>query len=239
MNVVILMAGGSKDFEAIGYSYPKYLLEVCGEPIIHRIIESLSPFNAKLTFVISKEDNDNSFLASTLKILSPGCTIYQVSSVTKGAVCTALYAIDNIDNDEELLIVNGDQLLVNGVEEAVSTFRHEGKDGGVICFNSVHPRWSYVAVDENGDICETSEKRPISNFATVGYYYFRLGSDFVRSAFNIIRKDVNYKGNYYVCSTYNELILEQKKVGMYLVPKENYISFATSQLYQNYQNKKH
>lgn len=234
MNVIVLMAGPSNDFEEKGYSYPKYLLEINGEPIIQRVIESLRPLDANLSFVIRKEDNDSAYIASTLNILSPECIIYQIGNVTKGATCTSLFAIDSIDNDDELLIINGDQYIKQGIPESISKFRNENLDGGVVCFHSVHPRWSYVSVDEDGYVCETSEKRPISDMATAGCYYFKHGKAFVEAAFNIICKDASYKGNYYVCSTYDELVLSQKKIGIYLIPKDDYLSFATPHLYENY-----
>jgi dTDP-glucose pyrophosphorylase len=234
MNVIVLMAGPSKDFQEKGHAYPKYLLEIGGEPIIQRVIESIEPLQANLSFVIRKEDDDSAYIGSTLKILSPNCNIYKVSNITKGAACSALFAIDAINNGDELLIINGDQYIKKGIPESIGHFRKQSLDGGVICFNSVHPRWSYVALDENGYVCETSEKRPISNLATAGCYYFKKGSDFVEAAFNTIKKDVNYKGNYYVCSTYNELILNQEKVGISMIAKDNYISFATPQLYEHY-----
>jgi len=238
MNVIILMAGPSTDFESRGHAYPKYLLELKGVPIIQRVVETLKPLNAKLSFVIRKEDDDKSFIASTLKILAPESTIYKVSNTTQGAACSALFAIDSINNDDELVVINGDQLIKNGIVEAVADFRKKGYDGGTICFNSVHPRWSFVALDENGLVNETSEKRPISNKATAGFYYFRHGKDFVEAAFDNIRKDVNYNGNYYVCSAFNELILKQQKVGVYEIDKNDYISFATPQMYENYLNHK-
>ena len=238
MNIIILMAGPSKDFEAKGYIYPKYLLEMAGEPIIRRIIESVKPLNANLSFVIRKEDDDKAYLASTLQILSPNCFIYKVGEETKGAVCSALFAIDGINNDDELIVLNGDQLVGKGILEAVDRFRLNDFDGGIVVFRSVHPRWSYVALDENGFVNETSEKRPISDIATAGCYFFRHGKDFVNAAFNIIRKDVNYGDKYYICSTYNELILKQQKVGIYEIDKKDYISFATPQLYENYLNHK-
>lgn len=234
MNVVVLMAGPSKGFEEKGHIYPKYLLEINGEPIIQRVVESLKPLEGNLSFIIRKEDNDKSYIGSTLNILSPGCTIYKVSDITKGAVCSALFAVDSINNEDEFLIINGDQLIRNGIAEAVDEFRRKGEDGGIIVFRSVHPRWSFVAVDEEGYVNETSEKRPISDMATAGCYYFRQGKDFVEAAFNTIRKDVNYNGNYYICSTYNELVLSQKKVGIYKIPSKDYVSFATPQMYENY-----
>jgi hypothetical protein len=62
-----------------------------------------------------------------------------------------------------------------------------------------------------------AEKKPISQNATVGIYYWRKGSDFVRSAEAMIHKDIrvgqafNGKGEFYVAPSFNELILEGKK----------------------------
>lgn len=234
MNIVILMAGPSKGFEEKGHIYPKYLLEMNGEPIVQRVVESLKPLKANPSFIIRKEDDDKAYIGSTLNILSPGCSIYRVSNITKGAVCSALFSIDSINNDDELLIINGDQLIRNGIVEAIAEFRRKKEEGGIIVFRSVHPRWSFVSVDEEGHVNETSEKRPISDMATAGCYYFRHGKDFVEAAFNTIRKDVNYNGSYYICSTYNELILSQKKVGVYKILPKDYVSFATPQMYENY-----
>ena len=35
-------------------------------------------------------------------------------------------------------------------------------------------------VDEQGLVTEVYEKNPISDIATVGYYYYKKGSDFVK-----------------------------------------------------------
>lgn len=237
MNIVVLMAGASTSFAEKGYMYPKYLLDYKGKPIVQHVVDSLKPLNANLSFVILKEDDDKAFIASTLQILAPEARVYKVNKQTKGAVCSALFAIDSINNDDELLIINGDQLLTSELVESIQEFRVKQYEGGIIAFRSVLPRWSFVALDEQGLVCETSEKRPISDLATAGCYYFRHGKDFVEAAYNIIRKDENYSGNYYICSTYNELILKQQKVGVHEMPMEHYLSFATPQLYEENKRK--
>lgn len=228
------MAGPSKDFEEHGHAYPKYLLDMDGEPIIQKVIECLNTLDAELSFIVRKDDDDKAYIGSTLKILAPNANIYSVNTLTQGAVCSALFAIDCINNDNELVILNGDQFIKCGINEALNNFRNRNLDGGIITFSSIHPRWSYVALDENKFVNETSEKRPISNMATAGFYYFKHGNDFVNAAFDTIRKDVNYDGKYYICSTYNELVLCQKRVGVFNINKEDYVSFATPQLYENY-----
>jgi dTDP-glucose pyrophosphorylase len=91
---------------------------------------------------------------------------------------------------------------------------------------------------ELGLVVQTSEKRPISNVATAGIYYYKRGLDLVESCFSVLKKDVQLNGSYYISSTFNELILRQKKVGVYKIDKKEYISFATTQMYENYINKK-
>lgn len=234
MNILILMAGAAKDYEEKGFSYPKYLIEVQNKPIIQRIIESLENVGDKITCIIRKEDQEKYFFGDTLKILCPKCNIIEVAGDTKGAVCTALFAIDEINNDDELLILNGDQLIKADIAPAISDFRNRNLDGGLITFNAVHPKFSSVLLDENNLVVQTSEKRPISNMASTGCCYFKKGSDFVGAGFSVIEKDVNTQGQYYISSTFNEMILNQRKIGIYEIPKKDYISFSSYQMYENY-----
>lgn len=144
------------------------------------------------------------------------------------------FCIEEINNDEELLVINGDQLIKANIYSAIADFRNRKLDGGIITFKSVHPRWSFVALDADHLVTETSEKRPISDNATAGCYYYAKGCDFVKSCFAVIEKDANTQGIYYISSTYNELILEQKKIGIYEIPRKDYISFSNYQMYESY-----
>lgn len=234
MNILVLMAGTAKDFEDKGYSYPKYLMEIQSKPMVQRIIESLERVGEKITCIIRKEDQEKYFFGDTLKVLCSKCKIVEIAGNTKGAVCTALFAIDEINNDEELLILNGDQLIKTDIAPAIADFRSKSLDGGIITMRAVHPKYSFVLVDEDGYVVQTSEKRPISNMASTGCCYFRRGSDFVESSFSVIEKDVQTQGAYYISSTFNEMILNQKKIGIFEIPRRDYISFANYQMYENY-----
>lgn len=234
MNILILMAGNATDFGEKGYSYPKYLIEVQNKPIIQRIIESLETVGDNITCIIRKEDQDKYFFGNVLKIISPKCKVIEVAGDTKGAVCTALFAIDAINTDEELLILNGDQLIKTDIAPAIEDFRNRKLDGGIVTMSAIHPKYSSVLLDENNFVIQTSEKRPISNIASTGCCYFKHGSDFVNSAFSVIEKDVNTQGMYYISSTFNEMILNQMKIGIFEISKKDYISFSTYQMYENY-----
>ncbi len=232
MNIVILMAGSEKDFSEKGF--PKYLIEIQNKPIIQRTIESLENVGDNITCIIRKEDQDKYFLGDTLKILCPKCNIVEIAGDTKGAVCSALFAIDAINNEEELLILNGSQLIKTDIAPAIEDFRKRNLDGGIVVINAVSPKYSSVLLDENGFVIQTSEKRPISNVASTGCCYYKHGSDFVNAAFAVIEKDVNTQGVYYISATFNEMILDGKRIGVFEISKKDYLTFSSYQMYEDY-----
>ena len=56
------------------------------------------------------------------------------------------------------------------------------------------------------------KKNPISNIATVGIYYWASGKDYVKSAEQMIKKNIRVNNEFYVCPTFNELISMGRKV---------------------------
>ena len=59
-------------------------------------------------------------------------------------------------------------------------------------------------------VTEVAEKKPISNIATCGIYWYRRGSDFVKYADQMIEKDIRVNGEFYIAPVYNELIKDGK-----------------------------
>jgi len=235
MNILVLLAGNSAEFFNKGYLYPKYLTEIQGKPLVEYVIKSYEALkNSNFIFTVLKEDCDRFHLNNVINLLIPEAKIINIEEVTKGAACTALLAIEDINNDKPLLIVNGDQILDVNFARVMDSFNQQNLDGGIITFDSVHPRWSYVRLDENNFVIEAAEKRPISKHATAGVYYFRKGSDFVDSAMNMIEKDANINNLYYVCPSYNEMILKQQNIGIYNINREQYISVATPEDISNF-----
>ena len=105
---------------------------------------------------------------------------------TKGAACSCLLAINHIPPDDPLIVANADQIIDWDLNAVLSYFEEGDFDAGTICFESVHPRRSYVAVDEQGEVVEAAEKKPISRNAIAGFYYYRRGSDFIQAAMKSI-----------------------------------------------------
>lgn len=214
MNIVVPMAGAGSRFEKAGYSFPKPLIEVKGQPMIAKVVENLD-LQGTYIFLVQKAHYDQYNLESLLKMIAPGCKIVQIDGVTEGAACTVLKAKEFIDNDEQLIIANSDQWIKWNSFETISSFNDA--DGGILTFKSVHPKHSFAKVNGYGFVTEVAEKNPISSDATVGIYHWKRGSDWVKYAEQMIEKNIRTNNEFYVCPVYNEAIQAGLKIKAGLV----------------------
>ena len=214
MNVLIPMAGAGSRFEKAGYTFPKPLIEVNGKPMIQVVVENLN-IDAKHIFIAQKSHCEKYNLKNMLSAISPGCEIVEVDGVTEGAACTTLLAKQFIDNDEPLLTANSDQFVEWDSNKFMYSMVADSVDGGILTFNSTHPKWSYVKLSDNGFVSQVAEKNPISDTATVGIYYWKKGSDYVRYAEQMIEKNKRFNNEFYVCPVFQEAVDDNKKIKIY------------------------
>jgi len=227
MNILIL-AAGSVNFNADDCHYPLCLTELNGIPLIERLINSCRTVgDAEYTVALREQDIRRCHLDNVIKLLVPDSHIISITDITQGAACTALLAVRYINNDEELLILNGNELLEVDFSLVINHFRMHQLDAGTVVFPSIHPRYSYVRVNHDELVIEAAEKNPISRHATAGFYWFRHGKDFVRAAQNMIRKNESLNDAFYICPSFNELILEQARIGVYPVMGHQYHPLKT------------
>lgn len=218
LNVLIPMAGAGSRFQAAGYTFPKPLIEVKGKPMIQVVVENLN-IDANFIYVVQKEHREKYNLDTLLNLITPGCKIVETDGMTEGAACTALLAKEFIDSDAPLFFANSDQFVEWDSNEFLYKMNETNVDGGIVSFKATHPKWSFAKVDENGFVTEVAEKNPISDIATVGYYYYKHGSNFVKYAEQMIEKDVRVNGEFYICPIFNELIADCKKIKTFDIPK--------------------
>lgn len=238
MNVLIPMAGPSVFYEETTHHFPKPLLEINGKPMIQWVTENLSSITTakQFIFLVKRADCERFYLDNTIRLLlGDRAKIIPVEGETKGAACSCLLAINLINTDEPLLISNGDQIITHDLNAIISNFETEKWDGGLVCVDSVHPKWSYALTDHTGKVIQTAEKEPISRNAIAGLYYFKKGKDFVESSFRMIRKNVNTNGNYFIAPSYNEMILQNRRVGIFRINTDEYFSFYSPKKMQEFE----
>lgn len=207
------MAGRGSRFQEAGYAFPKPLIDVHGKTMIEVVVDNLRPkVPHRFIFICQREHYEKYDLYNILKKATNNqFEVVQISGVTEGAACTVLCAAKYIDSDDDLLIANSDQYIDGGVDVFLTKAQSKG-DGLIMTFSASHPKWSYARVDGSGRVVEVAEKKVISPNATVGIYYYKHGHDFVYAAQEMIKKNIRYNNEFYVCPVYNELILSGQKI---------------------------
>ena len=218
LNVLIPMAGAGSRFEKAGYTFPKPLIDVKNKPMIQVVVENLN-IKANYIYIVQKSHREKYNLDTLLNLITPGCKIVEVDGLTEGAACTALLAKEFINNNKPLFFANSDQFVEWDSNEFMYKMNETEADGGIVTFEATHPKWSFAKVDEKGLVTEVAEKNPISNIATVGYYYWKQGSDFVKYAEQMIEKDIRVNGEFYVCPVFNEAVADCKQIRTFNINK--------------------
>jgi HAD superfamily hydrolase (TIGR01509 family) len=218
MNVLIPMAGAGSRFQQAGYTFPKPLIDVEGKPMIQVVVENLN-IDANYIYVVQKSHREKYNLDTLLNLITPNCKIVEVDGLTDGAACTALLAKEHINNEHPLFFANSDQFVEWDSTEFMYKMNETNSDGGIVSFRATHPKWSFAKIDENGFVTEVAEKNPISDIATVGYYYWKNGSDFVKYAEEMIEKDIRVNNEFYVCPVFNQAIEDGKQIRTFDIPK--------------------
>lgn len=209
LNVLIPMAGAGSRFEQAGYTFPKPLIDVKGKPMIQVVVDNLN-IDANYIYVVQKAHREKYNLDTLLNLITPNCKIVETDGLTEGAACTALLAKEYIDNDSPLFFANSDQFVQWDSNEFLYKMNETQADGGIVTFKAIHPKWSFAKVDDRGYVTEVAEKNPISDKATVGYYYWKNGSDFVKYAERMIELNKRVNNEFYVCPVFNEAIADSK-----------------------------
>lgn len=239
LNILIPMSGQNL-FDSAEYQYPKPLIEINGKPLIELVTECLETIkeDKRFIFIVNASDCQRHNLDSVLHLITNDkAIIIRLEKETKGAACSALMAIEYINNDDALLISNSDHIFEYDLNNVISEFNAKEVDVGTVCFDSVHPKWSFVRLDSQNKIIETAEKRPLSRNAIAGLYFFRRGADFISAAMRAIEKDAHLNGQFYISSTLNELVLEDRDMVIYNIPNSVYHNFYSPHKLKEYEER--
>lgn len=217
MNILIPMAGLGSRFLTKGFQTPKPLINVNGQIMIIRAIESLGIKDAKYLFVISKNQYTETIKEEIRKHVT--CEFIEIDYITEGPASSALLFEQQINNDEELIIANCDQIMEWDADLFLMNARCY--DGAIVTYYATTDKNSYARIDRQGHVVEIREKQVISNISLNGIHYWKKGNSFINSARAMIEVDDRApNGEFYVGPTYNYMIKENLKVGIYHIPNQ-------------------
>ncbi|MFP4656568.1 MAG: NTP transferase domain-containing protein [Candidatus Woesearchaeota archaeon] len=203
---LITMAGNGKRFNEEGYQLPKPLIEVDGEPMIYRVIDSL-PASEKWIFVVRQEHIEEYNIDKILKNKMPGAIIETDKDLMGGAsiFCAEKY----LEPDEDVLIAGCD----NGVVFNKDRFEElkDEKYGCILWTFTRDPRisdspelWGYAALARDDKTIEDiSVKVPISadpyeDHAVTAIFHIRSAELLYKAIRLMVQKEIKTKGEFYL-----------------------------------------
>lgn len=227
-NYLIPAAGMGSRFAKAGWHAPKPFIDIDGRMMIEHVIDSLVPKDKAAKVVLQKDHAKNN-TESVQALRHRNVKLLFLDGLTKGTACTVLEAAELFDNDAPLLIANSDQIVNFDCQAFIEDCIARDLDGSILVFKDENrdPKWSFAKIDDVGHVSEVAEKRAISNLATVGIYFFRKGSHFIKAAMDMIIENDRVNNEFYTCPVYNYAIKRGQKIGIYEVDAKDMHGLGT------------
>ena len=182
MKCVILAAGYATRLYPLTENFPKPLLEVAGKPILDWLIDDMASTGMVEEYiVISNHKFAHIFEEwaakksdATIRVIDDGTT----SNETRlGAVKDIQFAIEQLQLDDDLLVMAGDNLL----DFSLGEFMRYGKEKNATCVMRYYEasearlhKTGVIEIDANDGILSFEEKpaQPKSHWCVPAFYYY-------------------------------------------------------------------
>lgn len=210
IQIVLPMAGKGRRFKEEGIYDPKPLIDVAGLPMIKRATMSLSFFDLinphNIICVVRQDDVKQHNIGARLEaIFSDEINIVEEDRPI-GAATSVLAAKHLIRNDSRLIVMDCD-IAFRSIEYESKILQNDKTiDGMIPIFLCEGSKWSFSRFEENRRIVEIAEKNRISDYANIGFYYFKKGSFFIDYAERVLYRKGAILGEYYISLVYKEMI---------------------------------
>lgn len=233
------MAGEGSRFRNAGWTTPKPLIMLHGQPLFKHAISSVEADGVamKYSFIVRHEHITEYGIDKGIKDFLPDANVFSVMHTTRGAVETCLVAESAIADDDAVIVMDCDlefrsKRFIDIISRRLQQSADKAEGGALVSFESHEPRYSYAAIDDNGLVTRTAEKEVISNHALCGAYFFSTGQRFKEIAHRLLDEPDFKKPEYYVSLLYNYMLQDGEKVE--LAPMEEYYSYGTPEELQRY-----
>ena len=250
MNILIPMAGAGARFFEKGYLTHKPLLPLTSRhnletvPLVVAAVRDLpvdlEREDVNLLFIVRDfhiaDDVDRKILAYL-----PNAQFIVIDALTDGQARTCLYAREQFDTDEALMIAACD----NGMDVSCELFMTQTHQADALIFTfrgneavTEKPESYGWVQTENERVTSVSIKRPLStrpmeDHAVVGAFWFKRGRDFFSAADQMIENDDRINGEFYVDQVFQYLL--SGKCNVSVVEIERYLCWGTPEDYEIYE----
>ena len=211
INVVITMAGRGSRFYDAGYKVPKYEIIAHERSLFEWSMLSLKNFlksDSRVIFVCLEENNSSEFVLRQTKVLGlSDVHIIELKELTDGQA-TSTYLSRELWNPEWPLLIYNVDTYVKPEALRPGDIR-PGSDGWVPCFQVPGNHWSFVKLGDDGWAVDLAEKQRISDFASIGLYWFSRAGRYVELYDRFFSDPKNLvRGEKYIAPIYRQLLTE-------------------------------
>lgn len=221
--VLIPMAGAGARFAQAGYTVPKPMIEVSGQPMVIAAARDL-PTAERHVFVLRHDLPGVATISQQILEAYPDAHLVMLEQLTGGQAETCLLALDTVDPDAPLTIGACDNGLLYDAARFEAMMADPAVDvivwGGRGHVAARRKPKSYGWIDATEDrIMKVSVKEPLRDPANdpvvVGAFTFKRARDFKVAAERMIARDGRVNGEYYVDTCINDALAMGLNVRMF------------------------
>ena len=244
MQIVIPMSGFGERFRRAGYTVPKPLIEVDGRPIIGHVID-LFPSETEFIFICNEEhlSKPEYRMAQILEELCPTGRIVGIAPHKLGPI-NAVRQVEHLLDPNRPVIVNYCDFTCYWDWKHFKSFvANTACAGAIPAYKGFHPHtlgttnYAYIkevanieSEDGSGWVADIQEKQPYTDnrmeeFASSGTYYFASAKIMCDAFKEVIEKNLNVGGEFYVSLAYKPMIEQGRKIAVY--PLQHFMQWGT------------
>ncbi len=244
MKIIIPMSGFGERFRKVGYDVPKPLIEVENFKFIQHVVNMFSP-NEEFIFICNENhlNNNDWHLRDFLCSLIPKSTVIGIKAHKLGPVHAVLSAREFIKKDEPIVVNYCDFTCYWEWEKFKLEVLKNNYVAAIPAYKGFHPHslgtTNYAYIKEiNNFLIDIKEKEPftdnrIEEYASSGTYFFSKGEILVSAFEEVIKRDLNVNGEYYVSLAYK--IIAEKYNNIYVYPLQHFMQWGTPQDLNEYE----
>ena len=224
MNVIIPLGGKGQRFKNVGYRTPKALIPVLGKEILFWVLDSFKiTTDDFVTIIYNNELEEFKFEDRIQKKYNYKFNFIKLPFETNGPVETVVYGLNKLPKymlREQLLIHDADSVIKKDILKDINPSENK-----IFYINNTNPIpiFSYIKINETGEVIDIAEKVKISDNANIGCYVFDSSLTFLKYS----EKPSDKVDGTYISHIYKKMLEDGVKINSSKVCIDDFICLGT------------
>jgi len=197
---------------------PFVLTEIDKQPLLETIVSKLRPASPhRFVFVTTRDDARRWALDDVARQIAPGCSVVVAPRAPANPVFASLLATEDVESDDELLVAESTRIFEGDIDPFLAHARRLAFDGCIPSFRCTHPKWNYLH-EEQGEVLQVVERRPISDQAAAAAFWVRRARDYFDAVEHHVVRHLDRSEGEETNTVVNELVLAGRRIGNWRIP---------------------